>query len=150
MKRATGTTIDHGLLPQLLGYQLRLTQLAVFKDFSDSVSDTDITPSLFAVLVVINANPGLKQTELAKAVHLDRSTVVSTIDKLERRKLVQRKRVAGDRRTNALLLTDAGSTLLAQLTVEVSEHERRLAAQLTQTERETLIQLLSKVSPISG
>lgn len=150
MKRTTDTTIDHGHLPQLLGYQLRLTQLAVFKDFSDSVSDTDMTPSLFAVLVVINANPGLKQNELAKAVHLDRSTVVSAIDKLERRKLVQRKRVAGDRRTNALQLTDAGSTLLAQLIVEVSEHERRLAAQLTHTERETLIQLLSKVSPISG
>ncbi|GGK66981.1 MarR family winged helix-turn-helix transcriptional regulator [Amphritea balenae] len=149
MKRTTGNTIIHGHLPQLLGYQLRLTQLAVFKDFSDSVSDADITPSLFAVLVVIDANPGLKQTELAKAVHLDRSTVVSAIDKLERRNLVQRKRVAGDRRTNALQLTNAGSTLLAQLTLEVSEHERQIAAQLTQTERETLIQLLSKVSPES-
>ncbi len=149
MRQTTDKKIDYGTLPQLLGYQLRLTQLAVFKDFSDSVSDTKITPSLFGVLVVIDANPGLKQAELAKAVRLDRSTVVSAIDKLERRNLVQRQRVEADRRTNALLLTDAGRVLLQQLLPQVEAHEKRLAAQLTPQEHDSLIGLLTKIFPQS-
>jgi DNA-binding MarR family transcriptional regulator len=149
MKPNSNDKIDYASLPAFLGYQLRLTQLAVFKDFSESVNDSNITPSLFGVLVVINANPGLKQTELAQAVRLDRSTVVSTLDKLERRQLVERQRVEGDRRTNALLLTDAGRALLQKITPQVEAHEKRLAAGLTERERNTLIELLTKVLPKS-
>lgn len=149
MRQTTTKTIDYGTLPQLLGYQLRLTQLAVFKDFADSINDASITPSLFGVLVVIDANPGLKQAELAKAVRLDRSTVVSTIDKLERRQLVQRKRVEDDRRTNALVLTDAGRDLLQQLLPKVEAHEKHLTEQLTPQELDSLIGLLAKVCPQS-
>lgn len=149
MKQTPAKEIDYGTLPELLGYQLRLTQLAVFKDFSQSIGDTDITPSLYGVLVIIDANPGLKQAELAKAVRLDRSTVVSSIDKLERRKLVQRQRVKGDRRTNALVLTDAGRALLGQLIPRVEEHEQRLVANLTAPQRQTLIDLLSQIFPLS-
>tara|TARA_R110002095_G_scaffold63227_3_gene53403 strand:- start:2282 stop:2734 length:453 start_codon:yes stop_codon:yes gene_type:complete len=149
MKQTTAKKINYGTLPELLGYHLRLTQLAVFKDFSQSMGDPDITPSLFGVLVIIDANPGLKQAELAEAVRLDRSTVVSSIDKLERRKLVQRKRVEGDRRTNALVLTDAGRALLGQLLPKVEAHEKHLAANLTGPQRQTLIDLLSQVFPLN-
>tara|TARA_R110001583_G_scaffold26228_6_gene94557 strand:+ start:3635 stop:4087 length:453 start_codon:yes stop_codon:yes gene_type:complete len=149
MKQTTAKKINYGTLPELLGYHLRLTQLAVFKDFSQSMGDPDITPSLFGVLVIIDANPGLKQAELAEAVRLDRSTVVSSIDKLERRKLVQRKRVEGDRRTNALVLTDAGRALLGRLLPQVEAHEKRLAANLTGPQRQTLIDLLSQVFPLN-
>ncbi|OMH29179.1 MarR family winged helix-turn-helix transcriptional regulator [Motiliproteus sp. MSK22-1] len=145
MKNAASKKIDYGILPQLIGYQLRLTQVAVFRDFAESVGDSQITPSLFAALMVIEANPGLKQAELARAVRLDRSTVVSAIDKLERKNLVERKPVAGDRRTNSLVLTDEGKSLLAQLIPQIEAHEDRLAAQLTDQERAVLINLLSKI-----
>ena len=147
--RSRQETLDYSLLPGLLGYHLRLTQLAVFKDFSEAVEDPQITPSLYAVLVVIGANTGLKQTELADAVRLDRSSVVSVIDKLEKRKLVVRQRVEGDRRTNALALTGAGQALLDELTSRVETHEARLAENLSERERATLIRLLGKILPAS-
>jgi len=148
-KRSQDEPIDYSLLPDLLGYHLRLTQLAVFKDFSETMEDPQITPSLYAVLVVIGANPGLKQTELAKAVRLDRSSVVSVIDKLEKRKLVRRQRVEGDRRTNALALTEAGRQLLDQLTTRVQAHEARLVENLSEREQATLIRLLGRILPES-
>lgn len=148
-KRSQDDTINYSLLPDLLGYHLRLTQLAVFKDFSEAMEDPQITPSLYAVLVVIGANPGLKQTELARAVRLDRSSVVSVIDKLEKRKLVRRQRVEGDRRTNALALTGAGQKLLDQLITRVQAHEARLAENLSERELATLIKLLGKILPES-
>jgi DNA-binding MarR family transcriptional regulator len=75
------------------------------------------------VLVIIEANPDLKQSELARATHLDRSTVVTIIDNLERRGLVERRASPNDRRSNAIRLTEAGSTLLRQLKRKVVQHE---------------------------
>src|SRR5690348_15000043 len=79
-----------GLLPGLIGYQLRLAQRAIFADFADCVGDTGISPGLFGILVVLDANAGLTQQALANAAHLDRSTMVTVIDKLEHRGLVER------------------------------------------------------------
>jgi DNA-binding MarR family transcriptional regulator len=142
-----GRTLDQGLLPGLVGFHLRQAQIAVFRDFAASMGPLDITPGLFAVLVLIEANPGLKQTELARAVHLDRSTVVSVVDSLERRGLVTRRAVAHDRRSNALELTAAGVTLLRSLKRRVVAHEKRLARRLSARERATLTSLLQRVFP---
>jgi carbon-monoxide dehydrogenase small subunit len=82
------------------------------------------------VLVLIETNPGLKQSELARAVHLDRSTVVSIVDNLERRRLVERRAAANDRRSNALSLTPTGAALLRRLKQRVDRHEKRLTRAL--------------------
>ncbi|MBW7860795.1 MAG: MarR family transcriptional regulator [Rhodocyclaceae bacterium] len=143
----TPSDLDYGMLPNLAGYQLRLAQVAIFRDFSESLGEFDVTPGLFGVLVIIEANPGLKQSELARATHLDRSTVVSVIDNLERRNLVVRRPAQNDRRSNALTLTERGSTLLQTLKARVEDHEARLVAHLTESERTTLVSLLRKIFP---
>jgi len=139
--------IAFGPLPDLIGYRLRLAQIAIFRDFAQTLGHHEISPGLFGALVIIETNPGLKQTELAKATHLDRSTVVSLVDNLERRGLVERRSAASDRRSNALQLTPAGRTLLKKLQRLVAEHEQRLAANLSEKEQITLIKLLDKIFP---
>ena len=73
---------NYGMLPELVGYQLRMAQIALFRDFAQGPGGEDVTPGLFGVLVIIEANPDLKQSELARATQLDRSTVVTVIDNL--------------------------------------------------------------------
>lgn len=146
-RQAPGDGIELGGLPQLVGYQMRLAQVAIFRDFNAALGEYDITPGLYGVLEVIAANPGLKQTQLARAVQLDRSSVVSVIDKLERRALVSRRVAAGDRRSNALELTADGLALLRRLRPRVRAHEERLAARLSASERATLMELLARVFP---
>ena len=104
--------LDLGFLPGLVGYQLRMAQIALFRDFAQGPGEHAVTPGLFGVLVIIEANPDLKQSELARATHLDRSTVVTVIDNLERRGLVDRRAALNDRRSNAIRLTPDGSALL--------------------------------------
>jgi len=149
MKRpaATPKELSFGLLHGLVGYQLRLAQLALFRDFSEAFAEFEVTPGLFGALVIIDANPGLKQNELSRAINLDRSTVVAVVDKLERRQLVDRRVLPNDRRSNALWLTDAGSELLKQLKKHVAAHEKRLVRHLNAAERETLMHLLQKIFP---
>ncbi len=139
--------IDFGILPGLIGYQLRLAQIAIFRDFVAALADFEVTPTVFGSLVLIEANPGLKQTELARGMNLDRSTVVSVIDKLQARGLVVRRKASDDRRSNALALTKRGAALLAELKPLVSAHERRLVENLDAEERAVLVRCLQRIFP---
>jgi len=130
-------------LSGLLGYRLRLAQQAVFRDFATSVGE--VSPGRVGLLLLIEANPGVTQSRLARAVHLDRSTMVGVIDMLEERGLLERRR-GEDRRTNGLWLTRSGRTLMTRLKRRIELHERRIAMRLTSTERTQLIALLEKLS----
>lgn len=141
------TDLAYGLLPGLIGYHLRMAQIALFKDFAQGPGAEDVTPGLFGVLVVIEANPDLKQSDLARAARLDRSTVVTVIDNLEKRGLVERRVALHDRRSNAIRLTEAGAALLKKLKRQVAAHEKRLLQNFTPAERDTLVTLLQKVFP---
>ena len=136
-----------GLLPGLLGYHLRLAQRAIFDDFAAAMGELDMSPGLFGMLVIIEANPGLKQTELANAARLDRSSLVPALDKLEARGLVARRASVEDRRVNGISLTAAGTALLKKLKQRVARHEKRLVSNLTAGERETLVALLQRILP---
>ncbi len=75
VQRAANAPIRFGLLPELIGYRLRLAQLAVFKDFCEHVGGPEMTPTLFGVLALVEANPGMTQAQLAEAIQLDRSSI---------------------------------------------------------------------------
>ena len=145
--KSPGTRLELGMLPQLVGYQLRMAQIALFRDFAEGPGALEVTPGLFGVLVIIESNPDLKQSELARATQLDRSTVVTVIDNLERRGLVERRASVHDRRSNAIRLTEAGTTLLRKLKRQVGQHEKRLLQNFSPAERETFLALLKKVFP---
>jgi DNA-binding MarR family transcriptional regulator len=133
------------VLPGLLGYQLRLAQLAVFRDFERSVGELGVSPGRLGVLLLVEANPGVSQSRLARAVGLDRSTMVAILDQLGDRTLVER-RAGPDRRTNGLWLTRDGKLALGRMKRRVADHEARIAARLTAKERETLFALLGRLT----
>jgi len=138
--------ISLGLLPGLLGYNLRRTQVAVFQNFTEVVGAAELTPGQFGVLVVIDANPGLSQTQLGNALGIDRSTVVAVIDRLESRGLVARQPAPNDRRSHALHLSDSGKATLRRLTERVRAHERQIARHLAADDQARLIELLRRVA----
>lgn len=140
-------TFDYGMLPGLVGYKIRQAQIATFRDFTITLHDHEMTPTLFGTLVLIEANPGRRQSELAQAIQLDRSTVVTIIDTLSKRGLVDRQRAKDDRRSNALFLTEKGATLLTELKQLVVEHEQRLVANLDAGEQAQLTSILARIFP---
>jgi DNA-binding MarR family transcriptional regulator len=131
-----------GQLPGLLGYRLRLAQQAVFRDFAAGVGE--VSPGRVGILFLIEANPGVTQSRLSRAVHLDRSTMVGVIHTLEGRGLVERRR-GEDRRTNGLWLTRRGRSLMSRLKDRIELHEQRIAVRLSGAERAQLIALLEKL-----
>ncbi|OIR01724.1 transcriptional regulator SlyA [mine drainage metagenome] len=144
-KPAVPAKLDFDLLPGLIGYQLRLTQLAIFGDFGHSLLDQAISPGRFGVLVLIGANPGMTQSRLALATQLDRSTMVAVIDQLEARHLVERRSAPNDRRSNALWLTEDGKKLLRAMKRRVRAHETHIAAALGDDDTARLIDMLARI-----
>ena len=55
-----------------------------------------------SVLIVIAANPGLSQSDLADTLGIERARLVRLLDRLEKRGLTQRLNSRTDRRSHAL------------------------------------------------
>ena len=76
--------IDLGLLPGLVGYQLRRAQIETFQHFAASLGEEGMRPGWFGLLIIVANNPGLSQTQLARSLGVDGSTMVAMIDRMER------------------------------------------------------------------
>ncbi|MDI1287232.1 MAG: MarR family transcriptional regulator [Reyranella sp.] len=145
--KTPATALDRGVLPTLLGYMLRRAQSAVFVDFAATfqAAGAALTPGEFGLLILVARNTGLSQMALARALGIDRSTLVPILDRLQARSLLVRRRSPTDGRTHALELTSAGTKALARFAVLVRVHEKRIASRLSTAETQMLIDLLEKV-----
>jgi len=138
--------VDFDILPNLVGYHLRRAQVTVFNDFVKSMSIMAITPGQFGVALLIYANPGLTQSALARAVGIERSTMVAVIDALESRGLVERRPSPVDRRSYALVSSALGKVWIEKLKPMVESHDYNISNNLSLDERAQLIYLLSRIA----
>jgi len=139
-----------GVLADLVGYHLRRAQVAVFADFAASVGKGGWTPGRFGVLALIEANPGLNQSELGALMGVDRSTAALVVERLVRDGMVLRRAVPGDRRAYALALSRAGARRFMALIPIIRGHEARMLAALSARERRGVIDLLSRIASSGG
>lgn len=146
-RRAAAVAPARGILPGLVGYALRRAQVAVFQDFARAFAElgAPLSPGEFGILALVAANRGMSQTALARAVGVDRSTLVPILDRLEARGLVRRRRSAEDRRTHALELGLEGGRMMPSFEAAVRRHERRIQRGLSAAEGCRLIELLDRL-----
>lgn len=138
--------IDLDVLTQHLGYFLRRAQVWVFQDFIKTLAAVDLRPAQYSVLVVIGANPGLSQAELADRLAIERARLVHMLDQLQKRELTERLPSPTDRRTHALQLTREGQKLLKRAKALAAKHEARLAEKIGPGAREDMLRLLNSMA----
>ena len=98
----------------LIGYRLRRAQLSVFQRFLTVFDSLGLRPAEYLVLVLVDENPGRKQSEIAAALGIKRANFVALAQALEARGLLERLSIETDRRANALHLTASGRVFLAK------------------------------------
>ena len=135
--------LELGTLPQMIMVEMRIGQILAERAL-DKFSDTSITPGLFVILSLIDKNPGQKQGALAKAVMLDRSTMVPIIDHCEENEWLQRLPYKGDRRAHAIHLTKKGKALIDKLQCNVLELEAHIIHKMGKTNRNNFLELLKQ------
>jgi DNA-binding MarR family transcriptional regulator len=144
-KRVSAAVIDLGVLNQHLGYFVRRLQVWIFQDFIRTLARIDISPAQFSVLVVIGANEGLSQSELAGTLGIERARLVRMLHLLEKRGLTQRLPSSADGRRHALRLTRAGQTQLKQAEELAAQHEAALKPKLGAARYQLLIDAMRDV-----
>jgi len=138
--------IDLAALNDHLGYSIRRLQIWIFQDFIRSLAEIDIRPAQYSVLVVIGANAGLSQADLAESLGIERARMVHLLDRLEQRSLIERQPSNTDRRSHALHLTKEGQRVLRRARALAAAHEERLAGMLGETERAHLLDLMRRTA----
>jgi DNA-binding MarR family transcriptional regulator len=137
---------DLGPLGGMIGYALRRAQVAVFDQAIKGFAKLDLRPSQYSVLALIGHHPGLKQSEVACALGIQRANFVTLLDRLERRGLARRSPIANDRRSHALHLTDEGERVLRRAGAVIAGIEARLDAKLGPGGRAELLDLLARLA----
>jgi MarR family 2-MHQ and catechol resistance regulon transcriptional repressor len=111
-----------------------------------SVSQLEICGSDFAVLEALLHKGPLPVNEIGRKVLLTSGSITTAVDRLEAKRLVERRAHGTDRRARVVHLTKNGRKMIAKAYVDhAADMERLASASLTRKERETLIRLLKQI-----
>lgn len=129
-----------------LGHLLNKAAREVGQQVNASLEPLGIRVKHYIILLLLTqVTSALPQKEIGCRLRIDRNTMVSLIDDLERLALVTRSRDPNDRRSYAISITQKGRDLAPQAAQIVAEADARFAEALTADELEQLSALLSKL-----
>lgn len=124
------------------GFLLRRAHQISAAVFEDECRALGLTPAQFGVLTVLQAHPGMGQSDLARALGFDKVTVLRVLRGLQGRGLVARGAAQGNRRSVSVQLTAEGATVLRNAQKPAEKAYRRLMSPLSGEQQAQLLGLL--------
>jgi DNA-binding MarR family transcriptional regulator len=111
---------------------------------AESLGSIGLTPALFGILNFLGPRDGAIQLEIARAMGIDPSTIVSLVDELESAGLAKRRPHPKDRRAREVTLTPRGRRKLERARRMAFEVEDEVLQGLGASERRELLKLLRR------
>ena len=136
----------HDALNANTGFLMRKVSMASFEAFAAATAEYGLHPMHFGMLQILESEEPISQQELGKRAGVDPSTMVARMDVLDENGLVERTRSTEDRRTYEIRLSPKGREALEKLRGVAKEHSTRIYGVLTAEQRETLQEILLKLS----
>jgi MarR family transcriptional regulator for hemolysin len=137
-KSATRTEPD-------LGFLLAQASYAMSTELTAALSTIGITPRAFCVLSRA-LDEEKTQGVLAAEVGLDKTTMVVTVDELEKAGLAERRPSTTDRRVRIIAVTPEGERMVAEGQAIVDEVHRSVLEELSPAEREGFLAGLERLA----
>ena len=104
-----------------------------------------ITMEQLVVLEILLTNGDMNMTELSKTVWKQNANITRIVDKLEKRLLVIRRAVEGDRRANLVCITDKGKELFKNIIPVVIGTYKDAISCITKEEEVITLNVLDKI-----
>ncbi len=136
----------HDALVRHTGYLVSRVGMFAQRHFAARIETLGLTPRMWGAMNVLDAEGPISQHALGGLIGMDPSTMVATIDELEARALVERRRHPSDRRAHALHMTAAGRDTLQQVRRLAAQAQDQLLAPLDGEERRQLHDLLARIA----
>lgn len=112
---------------------------SLFRSFS-------LTEAQFNVLLALKRKTRpITQSDLGKRLVVTRASITSVLDKLEAKRLVERRNVPGNRRINHVELTPQGDALIEQMDPQYRHAVHAAMELLSDPECRTLIKQLERI-----
>lgn len=137
-------------LSDQIGFALRIAQTAVWADLVETLAPFSLRPQQYAALLIVGANDGCKQRDIAAALGIQRPNVVVLVDELATRGLVRRDIAPGDRRSYALSLSARGTALLSRVDPAHRRHLDRIHAAIGISDTASFMAGLERLAEIGA
>jgi DNA-binding MarR family transcriptional regulator len=134
--------LDRGELDDAVGFVLRRALMHQDQEFMEVMGATGTTAGRFAILNVIERNPGCRISDLGASIGIGPNNIVPLLDALLASGLVARTLSDRDRRAKRLNLTELGRCHLAKLRQTHEAITERIHARMGPENLEKLIELL--------
>ena len=139
------TRITDESLRAFAGYTMKRAFNVIRADVTRALQPFGLRMVTFSALAIIGENSGLRQSQLADALAIERPNLVALVDELESAGLITRERLPQDRRVYVLAPTRKGRKVLQQATDAVRSHDARMTAGLSAKDRERLVGMLKAI-----
>ena len=110
------------------GYALRRASVATMQTLARRLTELGLRPTDASVLLVIEANPNITQSEIGRMLDIAGANMAPLIARLDKRELVEREPVDG--RSHGLTLSKTGRTLSLRARKVIKSHEEELLAKI--------------------
>ncbi|MEU4391462.1 MarR family transcriptional regulator [Kribbella sp. NPDC023855] len=123
-----------------------VTLMHVLQDlYAETSRPLGLTPQQAHLLCVLLGGPQ-GMTDLSRILSIERSSLTSMVDRLERRSLVSRNAHPTDRRACQIALTPDGHTLADQAHTAFTNRVEALTTLLTPATRKTLTKAITQIT----
>lgn len=127
-------------LLRLPGYVLRRASATTLAELNERLAPLGLRHADVALLILVDAGPGLTQSEAGRLLDIQRANMVPFVGRLHRRGLIARRRVDG--RSQALALTPTGRLALDRALAVVESYERVLLRRVPKDLRPMVLPIL--------
>jgi DNA-binding MarR family transcriptional regulator len=114
-------------------------------EFTAALEAVGISPREHSVLFTAMTGE-FTQTEIVRMVGLDKTTMVVTVDELEKAGLAERRRSGTDRRARVIVVTDEGERLVHEADVVLDRVRNDVLSVLEPDERQVFLNALSTLA----
>ena len=114
-------------------------------ELTAALEDVGISPRARCILTAAREGE-MTQIEIARAIGLDKTTMVVTLDELEAQGLVERRPAPSDRRARIIAVTPEGRKMLKKAENVAARVQEDVLASLPDGERDALISALSSLA----
>ena len=134
--------LHYGLLHELVGHLLRHSYNRAYSAFEGVFQGEGITPLQFMIFELVQHNPGVTHSDIARAMGTSPSVVTTTMKPMLADGRIRRAPGAADTRQRVYEASAPGLDWFARIRPAIARSEDRLTEALTQGERAELLRLL--------
>ncbi len=133
------------VLPDNIGFQIRIVQMRIFREFYRMFEHSGVSPGMHTVLSIIRDNPGIRQRALAEILMVREPNMTRMVQSLHVSELISRQVDRTDRRAFHLYLTAKGETMMASVAERIDSLEEMLLSPLRSDEQVALRDYLHRI-----